>query len=121
MVLFGVGAIAITIPGPQLSAILADVVHPDVPGRAAAARLWSAQSAPPPADLRIPLRLDRAAKRLAPAGTVEGNRRNSSCWCQDLRHQGGVGIQRDGCEQLQQFILGAGISALWDCAIAAAQ
>jgi MFS family permease len=37
MVLFALGATAITMPGPQLFAILADVVHPELRGRTAAA------------------------------------------------------------------------------------
>jgi MFS family permease len=37
VVLFALGAITLTMPGPQLSAILADVVHPDLRGRTSAA------------------------------------------------------------------------------------
>ncbi|HEV3110102.1 MAG TPA: MFS transporter [Candidatus Binataceae bacterium] len=37
IVLFAIGAVTLTMPGPQLSAILADVVHPDLRGRASAA------------------------------------------------------------------------------------
>ncbi len=37
VVLFGLGAVTLTMPGPQLSAILADVVHPDLRGRTSAA------------------------------------------------------------------------------------
>jgi MFS family permease len=37
MVLFALGATTITMPGPQLFAILADVVHPELRGRTAAA------------------------------------------------------------------------------------
>lgn len=37
VVLFGIGAVTLTMPAPQLSAILADVVHPDLRGRASAA------------------------------------------------------------------------------------
>jgi MFS family permease len=37
IVFFSLGATAITMPGPQLSAILADVVHPDLRGRTSAA------------------------------------------------------------------------------------
>jgi sugar phosphate permease len=37
IVLFGLGAVTLTMPGPQLSAILADVVHPDLRGRTSAA------------------------------------------------------------------------------------
>jgi MFS family permease len=37
IVLFGLGAVTLTMPGPQLSAIVADVVHPDLRGRTSAA------------------------------------------------------------------------------------
>jgi sugar phosphate permease len=37
IVLFGFGAVTLTMPGPQLSAVVADVVHPDLRGRTSAA------------------------------------------------------------------------------------